>query len=168
MGVLNQLIRQRPHAQILFADFDWWFPTFHDLVAMSVSSSSQQTPPRRSEWAHQEPLIKSMHDEETTMEYDCYLTAPVLSDILFPTDFTKLSLSVKRSWPRMVTVHKQAEFLQQYGPQEVQQTTSWFTGFSPMIHDYSNTSVLTATLQPPPSSLNRAVDQASSKGKPCT
>ena len=38
---------------------------------------------------------------------------------------------------------KQNEFLERYGPEEVEATKSWWTGYSPLLEDFTNCSVLT-------------------------
>jgi hypothetical protein len=37
---------------------------------------------------------------------------------------------------------KQSEFMLKYGKHEVDQTKSWLTGYSPLINDFGNCSVL--------------------------
>ena len=155
LALLHQLPKYRPQVQFLMADFDW-FPDPSLLMSSTpgittASGRSSEDRQRRSVWAEQEPLIKSMSDNEESdgIEYECYLTAPWLSDILFPTDFARMSKFLKNSWKHLdrdVVVRKQADFLLQYGPEEVHKTKSWLTGYTPMLHDYCNTSVLTATI----------------------
>ena len=129
-GVLQQLFLERPRAQLVVTDFDWLPPP--DLKSPEQSH-------RSSLFAVGEPLITSMQDRD----YDCYLHAPELCDILFPTDFRKLATFVEKIWNRKARVMKQAEFLNLYGREEVEMTKSWLTGYSPLIHDFSNCSVLT-------------------------
>ncbi|KAL7580080.1 hypothetical protein ACA910_005065 [Epithemia clementina (nom. ined.)] len=147
LSLLHQLPKLRPRVQLLIADFDW-FPDPHHF-SLGRESQLRQPPQRRSLLAHEEPLIKSMDDgEDDGLMYECYLTAPALSDILFPTNFPLLSQFIKKSWRKLkrdVIVQKQADFLLRYGSDEVKKTKSWLTGYSPLIDDYSNTSVLTAT-----------------------
>ena len=45
----------------------------------------------------------------------------------------------------VVTVQKQSEFLELYGPKEIKATKSWLTGYTPLLHDFINCSVLTGT-----------------------
>lgn len=157
LALLHQLPKYRPSVQLLIADFDW-FPDpshFNNSTQSSTStttSTQQQTqpPPRRSLMAHQEPLIKAMDESEydVGVPYECYLTAPLLSDILFPTSFPLVSQFLTKSWKKLrrdVVVQKQADFLWHYAPDEVKKTQSWLTGYSPLLDDYSNMSVLTAT-----------------------
>ena len=137
LATLHQLPQSRPNAQLLLTDFDWFPPDPPNL--------HPEAPPRRSQLATDEPLIKAMDN----YDYACYLSAPLLSDILFPTNFNLIKDFLKRSWKNLdrdITVRKQSEFLLEYGPEEANQTKSWLTGYSPMIHDYSNCSVLTATI----------------------
>jgi hypothetical protein len=134
-GVLERLARERPEAALLLADFDWLPPP--DRIA--------EARPRISSWADGEPLVTSMDGAD----HECYLRAPPLCDILFPTNFRKLAAFVGKTWGhpdrRAVRVQKQADFLQEYGPDEVDATRSWLTGYSPLLHDFGNCSVLTLT-----------------------
>jgi hypothetical protein len=143
-GVLQRLIQERPNAQLLVADFDW-LPAPDRLVA--------DAPARLSRLAEGEPLTTSMD----STDFECYLQAPPFCDVLFPTNFGKLASFVRKAWRSpgggggggVVTVLKQADFLQLYGPEQVQPTKSWLTGFSPLLHDFANCSVLTVTRPPP-------------------
>jgi hypothetical protein len=144
-GVLQRLIQERPNAQLLMADFDW-LPAPDRLDA--------DAPARLSHWAEGEPLTTSMD----STDFECYLQAPPFCDVLFPTNFGKLASFVRTAWrgqgdvgvgAGVVTVHKQADFLQLYGPEQVQLTKSWLTGFSPLLHDFANCSVLSVTRPPP-------------------
>jgi hypothetical protein len=147
-GVLQRVIQERPNAQLLVADFDW-LPAPDRLAA--------NAPARLSRWAEGEPLTTSMD----STDFECYLQAPPFCDVLFPTNFGKLASFVRKAWRGqgdvggggVVAVHKQADFLQLYGPEQVQPTKSWLTGFSPLLHDFANCSVLTVT-RPPPVSVD--------------
>jgi hypothetical protein len=77
-------------------------------------------------------------------DFECYLDAPPLCDILFPTDFEKLASIAQKYWSNgaVVEVMKQSSFLERYGSDEVNATKSWLTGYSPLIHDFGNCSVL--------------------------
>jgi Putative S-adenosyl-L-methionine-dependent methyltransferase len=82
-----------------------------------------------------------------------------LCDILFPTDFDFLSKFIQNQHQQppqqssqhdalynnraAIQVQKQADFLKEYGPEQVEQTKSWLTGYSPMVDDFGNCSVLT-------------------------
>lgn len=137
-GVFERIVKDRPNAQLLLADFDW-LPPPDRLQA--------DAPPRCSHWAAGEPLVTSMD----STDYECYLQAPPNCDILFPTNFQKLSSLARKLYKPVggvVTVQKQADFLQTYGPEQVSQTASWLTGFSPMLHDFANCSVLTVSHPP--------------------
>jgi hypothetical protein len=134
-GVLRHLPRERPNARLLLADFDWLPPPDR----LQVEDNNWH---RRSVWASGEPIVTSMDD----VDHECYLQAPPCCDILFPTNFAKLAAFVQNSWtnPRMeVKVEKQADFLQTFGPTEVDRTRSWLTSYSPLLHDFGNCSVLT-------------------------
>jgi len=39
---------------------------------------------------------------------------------------------------------KQADFLVKYGPGQVDRTRSWITGYTPLLEDFANYSVVTA------------------------
>jgi hypothetical protein len=44
---------------------------------------------------------------------------------------------------------RQADFLSRHGPEQVAATSSWLTGYSPLIHDFVNCSVLTISVNTP-------------------
>ncbi|GKY93797.1 hypothetical protein MPSEU_000346900 [Mayamaea pseudoterrestris] len=71
--------------------------------------------------------------------------APLRSDILFPTDFSKFATYAKRICgdAAEVKIYKQQEFLRLYGPNEVRATTNWLSGFSPLTTDFDNCSIMT-------------------------
>ena len=100
----------------------------------------------RSAAADGDPIVTDMDD----VDHACYLTAPRLCDILYPTDFAKLGDYVARtaaaassSSNARVETMKQADFLMKYGAEQVDQTRSW-TGYTPLLDDFSNCSVVTA------------------------
>jgi SAM-dependent MidA family methyltransferase len=126
-GVLHHIYQARPHASLIVADFDW-LPPPEGLPATPVQAKG-------------EPLVTSMDGQDHTS----YLTAPPLCDILFPTDFKKMATFIKQITPKTqkVDVLKQSTFLSHYGPKEIESTKSWLTGYSPLLHDFSNCSVLT-------------------------
>jgi len=88
-------------------------------------------------------------------------------DILFPTDFGRLAEFAGNilhntttttttttttqkeeetpTAPWTVNVTKQSEFLETYGKEEVEQTKSWLTGYTPLLNDFGNCSVLTVS-----------------------
>jgi hypothetical protein len=100
-------------------------------------------------------------------DHECYLNSPELSDILFPTHFDKLAAFGRAVFSRPATngktptgtsegtsspvssscdvrVYKQSEFLLQYDADgELDRTKSWLTGYSPLVDDFANCSVLT-------------------------
>ena len=96
-----------------------------------------------SSFANVEPTVTSMEGTD----HECYLYAPPFCDVLFPTDFAKLASFAKKCWSSdaVVKTFKQAQFLEKYGAEEVKATKSWLTGYSPLIHDFGNCSVLTIT-----------------------
>lgn len=132
-GVLRRLQADRPNSRLVLADFDWLPPP--DITC--------SLPPRRSALADGEPLITAMDDTD----FECFLECPPFCDILFPTNFDRLSTFVQKTWgdDAHVEVMKQGEFLEMYGSAEVNETKSWITGFSPLIHDFGNCSVLSVT-----------------------
>jgi hypothetical protein len=136
-GVLEHLWRVRPNARLVIADFDYLPPPDLD------NDDGQH---RKSELANGEPLVTSM----SKVDHECYLSAPnEYCDILFPTDFRLLSKFVQKTWKQddvHVSTMKQSAFLQKYGPSLVRATQSWLgTGFTPLLHDFSNCTVLTVT-----------------------
>lgn len=136
-GVMHHLLKQRPNLSLAFADFDWLPPPDLDLEAENEFPCSY--------WADGEPIVSDMNGTD----HRCYLTAPPHCDVLFPTDFQQLASFVKRSIAdkenRTVQVLKQSDFLQSFGPSHVKATKSWLTGHTPLLHDFSNCSVLTLT-----------------------
>ncbi|KAL3791283.1 hypothetical protein HJC23_000900 [Cyclotella cryptica] len=140
LGVLLALFDCRPNSSVVFADFDWLPPPDASLG------------PALAEPAEGDPLITDM----TGKDHSCYLTSPpdALCDILFPTDFGRLAAFVGQitaksqcQIPVSVLSMKQNEFLLKYGKSEVERTRSWLTGYSPLIHDFANCSVLEVSPQ---------------------
>jgi len=127
-GLLHSVQKQVPNCQIVMADFD--FLPASDAVEEEAFSFP----------ADGQPLVTDMND----VDYACYLEpTDTATDILFPTNFEKLAAYSKVIFPESkVTVKKQADFLQTFGAEEVQATSSWLTRYSPLIHDYENCSVL--------------------------
>ena len=131
---------------MLFADFDWLPPPD------KIERESKQ---RLSMLAEGEPIITCMQD----LDHECYLRAPPFCDILFPTHFRKLGQFAQKTLNKIlkkktttthnfqVNVQKQADFLLEYGTEEVKSTQSWLTGYSPLFHDFGNCSVMTVTQQ---------------------
>ncbi len=141
--LLTRIFQQRPNAGIVFADFDYLPPP--DII----STSSQN---RLSQRAEGEPLVTDMND----IDHECYLAAPPLCDVLFPTDFHSLSgylvATLQHSLnnrqdirPWKVDLLKQREFFQLHGKNEVEKTKSRWTGFSPLLEDFSNCSILSVS-----------------------
>jgi hypothetical protein len=129
-GVLQQL-RSVPHLSMLVADFDWLPPG-----DVNGNVTRKSLPAHKSE-----PIITCMND----VDHPCYVQAPILSDILFPTDFRAMAGFSRRLWNDSASVktYKQREFLQKYGHREIAATTNRFSGFNPMISDFDNCSVMT-------------------------
>lgn len=134
------LEQQQSTTQLLFMDFDS-LPPPNRLLSHH----------RNSTWAHGEPIVTDMND----MDHLCYLTPSVDQhcDILFPTDFRQLHRTAQTivstsSTPRVVHTAKQSQFLQAYGPTQVEATKSWLTGYTPLLHDFVNCSALTVTQSP--------------------
>lgn len=133
-AILHQLHEERPNSTLMLADFDWLPPP--DLT------QQQEEQLRSSIWAAGEPIVTDMEGND----HPCYIQSPDHCDILFPTNFHHLASFVANSWKiqkNSVTVHKQGDFLQLHGPEQVQATKSWWTQFNPLLHDFVNCSVLT-------------------------
>lgn len=138
-GVLQHLRRMRPNLHMVVADFD-------SLPGPTTAPQQQEQQNKlRSQRAYGEPLVTDMNDAD----HPCYLSATddVLCDILFPTDFDLLADFCNAILPRRreTRVETQAAFLQRLGPEHVAATKSWLTGFSPLLGDFGNCSVLTTT-----------------------
>ena len=150
LGILQNLFECRPNSSVAFADFDWLPPPDVDSTSTTQQQRSNFS---LAEQAVGDPLVTDMNGND----HSCYLTSPpnALCDILFPTDFgsmakfaskvieqsnTKTNQSVDVS----VLAMKQRDFLLKYGHDEVDKTKGW-TGYSPLIDDFGNTSLLTIT-----------------------
>ena len=151
-GMIQQLYQQRPNASLLLADFDW-------LPPPTLQTGSIHT--RKSLSSDYEPLITDMND----IDHACYLTAPPMCDVLFPTDFPLLGAFVSslltnlftcadkssrattsiRGPCNIVNIDKQRDFLLKFGDEEIKRTTSRWTGYNPLLQDFSNCSVLTVS-----------------------
>ena len=137
LGVLLKLFDCRPNTSIAFADFDWLPPP--DLADSCTAALAEPS--------IGDPLVTDMDGND----HACYLSSPrdALCDILFPTDFERLAgfLHAVINLTDNVSVShmKQSEFLLKYGRQEVEKTKSWLTGYSPLINDFGNCSVLEVT-----------------------
>lgn len=139
LGVLLRLFECRPNSAVAFADFDWLPPPDLSEITQSLIAA---------EPAFGDPIVTDMKGND----HPCYLTSPpdALCDILFPTDFSRMASFTKRilrrdnesrALPVSVAAMKQNDFLLQYGLDEVNKTKSW-TGYSPLINDFGNCSVL--------------------------
>lgn len=136
-GVLQQIFNARPNSSVVLADFDW-------LPTPQLEVGSTMT--RRSLKGNYEPLVTCMND----LDHLCYLDAPPFCDILFPTDFPKLlnftdNLFMKKNVKSIGCVMKQNEFLLQYGPNEIDKTKGRLSGFTPLLEDFTNCSIMTAS-----------------------
>ena len=143
-GMIQQIYQERPNSSLLLADFDWLPPPI--LEKRSIDE-------RKSLYSDYEPLITDMND----IDHACYLTAPPICDVLFPTDFPLLggfvstilenlsACAVSRQVLLSVGIEKQSDFLLRFGDQEVKRTTSRWTGYNPLLRDFSNCSVLTVS-----------------------
>ncbi|KAL9191539.1 hypothetical protein ACHAXT_001245 [Thalassiosira profunda] len=143
LGILTKIFESRPNSSVAFADFDWLPPP---------SLRTGQFPSAES--AVGDPLVTDMQG----IDHPCYLTGPpdeLLCDILFPTDFGRLAkfanalhaaASPEKSGAGGISAvaTKQSDFLLKYGPEKVRKTKGW-TGYSPLIHDFGNCSVLAIT-----------------------
>lgn len=141
-GVLDHTISRRPNLGLVLADFDW-LPA-PDLDPFRNLENNELPGETLADWP---PIVTDMEGTD----HESYLTAPPHCDILFPTDFETLASFAKRCLPKskqqakrpLVRVEKQSEFLERWGPQHVAKTKSWLTGHTPLLHDFSNCSVLT-------------------------
>jgi Putative S-adenosyl-L-methionine-dependent methyltransferase len=154
-GIIHGLFKERPDACLLFADFDSFVnaipnPAVSAPTATEGISSDTRTPLP----AVGDPVVTDMNDVDLSSYMQCSETA---TDILFPTNFYALAYFVKacrqlvasRKFPLRTIVRKQNEVLQIHGPEQVHATTSWWTGYSPMIHDFVNCSILTSGAHDP-------------------
>jgi hypothetical protein len=134
-GVIQRLYNERPNAQLLLADFDW-------LPRPDILNTTGARRRRLSIEADGEPIVTCMDG----LDHECYLNAPQHCDILFPTDFPKLAAFVEKHQQRVkVQNMKQSEFLRSFGPEQVQATKSWLSGYSPLVEDFGNCSVLVSS-----------------------
>lgn len=149
LGILMKLYECRPNSSVAFADFDWLPPS---------DSSMWTAAPNAVATADGDPIVTDMAGND----HECYLTSPpnALCDILFPTDFGRLAnfanqfitkttaanTSGRGQERHTAMIMKQHDFLIKYGPDEVEKTKGW-TGYSPMINDFGNCSVLVITLE---------------------
>jgi hypothetical protein len=135
-GLLRSIAQNRPNAVIALADFDW--------LPRQMSESIDRPTTIRGDG---EPLVTNMEK----IDLADYIQQPhTPKDILFPTQFTKLAKYAKVVFgkSKIVRVAKQSEFLQTYNHHDprhdwIRQTTSWISGYSPLLHDFANCSVLT-------------------------
>lgn len=143
LGVLMRLFECRPNSAVAFADFDWLPPP--DLTSPEKQNFMLAEP------AIGDPIVTDMKG----IDHPCYLTTPPdeLCDILYPTDFQRMASFTKgilrrdsesRALPLSVAAMKQNDFSIHYGLEEVNKTKSW-TGYSPLIDDFGNCSVLTVS-----------------------
>jgi len=164
-GLLHQLAKQRPNASFVLADFDWLPPP--DLETTALES-------RKSLWAPGEPIITDMvgNDHACYLQAPPHCDILFPTDFEKLAHFVQASwnlptLSSNNHYSKntskiattsdddkttsqqrkIVQVSKQSDFLQHYGPEQVEQTKSWLTGFTPLLHDFANCSVLTVSHQ---------------------
>ena len=141
--MLTRLFEERPNASIVLADFDY-------LPPPDVVSTSSHT--RLSQRADGEPLVTDMND----VDHECYLTSPPLCDVLFPTDFGALQGYVSATMeetledkdnirPWDVVIQKQSGFLASFGQHQVEETKSRWSGYTPILQDFSNCSVISVS-----------------------
>lgn len=149
LGIIIKIYECRPNSSVAFADFDWLPPP--DLRGSNLSIV---------EAAVGDPIVTDMGG----IDHPCYLTEPtgLLCDILFPTDFDRLSDFTNQYLTKEVgkqlrndntmttrfdlaaNAMKQRDFLLKYGYGEVQKTKAW-SNYSPLTDDFGNCSVLTIT-----------------------
>ena len=142
-GLLQSMAHQFQNhpCHILLADFDWLPPADTTIPELALSFPAEG-----------QPLVTDMND----VDHACYLLpTDTATDILFPTNFDKLAVFAKHvfhdtsnSSTTAVTTQTQADFLRAYGKAEIEATSSWWTGYSPLIHDFQNCSVLQISSMP--------------------
>ena len=150
LGILQNLFECRPYSSVAFADFDWLPPPDVDSKSATQQQRSNMS---LAEQAIGDPLVTDMDGND----HSCYLTDPpnAFCDILFPTDFKSMAkfaskiieqsnTKTNQSVDVSVLAMKQRDFLLKYGHDEVYKTKGW-TGYSPLVDDFGNTSVLTIT-----------------------
>lgn len=152
LGVLMKLFECRPNSSVAFADFDWLPPpdVGNYSSAKHHENDSEILLPG-AEPAIGDPLVTDMEGND----HLSYLTSPpdALCDILFPSDFGRLAAFIKQYHASIANsdidakAMKQSDFLMKYGSTEVNKTKSWLTGYSPLINDFGNCSVLTVIPQ---------------------
>ncbi|KAL7542562.1 hypothetical protein ACHAXR_011880 [Thalassiosira sp. AJA248-18] len=140
LGILMKLFECRPNSSVAFADFDW-LPG-PDVDSLSITQKDSEVILPAAEQSVGDPLVTDMKGND----HLCYLTSPpnALCDILFPTDFGRMAAFAKLIQEQEISAMKQCDFLMKYGSDEVNKTKGW-TGYSPMINDFGNCSVLTIT-----------------------
>jgi len=136
-GMIQGFLTSRRNSSVILADFDWLPPP--QFESRSIRS-------RRSLGGEFEPLVTCMDD----VDHACYLNSPELCDILFPTYFPALNEYVEKllqehKIPSTANFMKQNDFLDRYGKEEVDRTRGMLTGYTPLLEDFSNCSVLTVT-----------------------
>jgi Putative S-adenosyl-L-methionine-dependent methyltransferase len=150
--IINKILQERPNALFLFADFD----CFMNVIPKKSSNdnTTDKNNNKNKNDSHSFP-VPAIGEPIVTDMNDCDLVSylhpsDTVTDILFPTNFHTLASyiqSIQRTTrattDKVVTIQKQYDFLQFYGPQQVIATTSYLTGYSPMIHDFENCTVLT-------------------------
>lgn len=134
--LIQQLYEQNPDSYLLLADFDWLPPPSNfkdDDDAVKIRSSD----------AEGDPLVTSMDG----VDYECYLSAPPYCDILFPTNFRLLAQFTESCCGHglNVQVKKQRDFMIEFGGGEIQRTSSFLGGYSPLVDEFGNCSILTVT-----------------------
>ena len=163
LGTLMSLLECRPNSIVAWADFDWLpppdsgGPSRDDAQRRGGGGTSEFDDAHSSaEVAVGDPLVTDMRGNDHAR----YLTEPpsLRCDILFPTDFGRMSDFVTRCLEGgmtgrsgeddgtrfSATAMKQRDFLLKYGPDEVNKTRGW-SGYSPLVDDFGNCSVLTIT-----------------------
>eukprot|EP00588_Corethron_pennatum_P016823 CAMPEP_0194310256 /NCGR_PEP_ID=MMETSP0171-20130528/7183_1 /TAXON_ID=218684 /ORGANISM="Corethron pennatum, Strain L29A3" /LENGTH=408 /DNA_ID=CAMNT_0039063781 /DNA_START=8 /DNA_END=1234 /DNA_ORIENTATION=- len=144
-ALMDEIYRARPNARLILADFDSLPPP--DLCDRSWPLPEGRGAAAATRPALGRPLVTCLDG----IDHGCYLRSPQLCDILFPTDFRRLASYASAAAAageegddgpgHEVMVQKQGDFLA--GP-EVEATKSWITGYTPLLEDFSNCSVLTA------------------------
>jgi len=138
--LIQKLYEHNPDSYLLLADFDWLPPPSSfddhdegDNDAMQIRSGT----------AEGDPLVTSMDG----VDYECYLSAPPYCDILFPTDFQRLAQFTRSCCGDEldVRIFKQREFMIEFGGDEIDKTRGFLGGYSPLVEEFGNCSILTVT-----------------------
>jgi len=148
-AIIKRLLSHRPNTSLLFADFDWLPPP--NITAASMKGQLEHSQAHDSICLG-EPLITDMNG----IDHECLFSAPSHCDILFPTNFATLATLLQRQIQTenschiksTVRVMKQSSFLLEYGPEIINPTINSWTGYTPLLEEFANGSVLVRSISP--------------------